>query len=124
GAWLTLTLLSYPYVYLPVRAALKRIDPALEEASHSLGKSSRETFRRGTLPQLRPAISAGATLLSLYVLSEFGAVAMLRYDTLTPLIYIHYTTSFDRNGAAVLALPLLVLAASFVSLDSITRGPA
>jgi iron(III) transport system permease protein len=124
GAWLTLTLLGYPYLYIPVRAALWRVDPALEDVSRSLGKSGRETFRRVTLPQLRPAISAGAILLSLYVLSEFGAVAMLRYDTLTPLVYIQYSSSFDRSAAAALALPLLVLAALFVTIDGMTRGRA
>ena len=54
---------------------------------------------------LRPAIAAGALLVALYTISEFGAVAMLRYDTLTPLVYIQYTTSFDRASAAVLGLP-------------------
>ncbi|HLF78699.1 MAG TPA: iron ABC transporter permease [Dehalococcoidia bacterium] len=124
GSWLTLTFLSYPYIYLPVRAALKRADPALEEASRSLGKTAFETFRRVNLPQLRPATSAGAILLALYVLSEFGAVSMLRYDTLTPLVYIQYTTSFDRASAAVLGLPLITLAVLFVALDGITRGQA
>jgi iron(III) transport system permease protein len=58
------------------------------------------------------------------VLSEFGAVSMLRYDTLTPLIYIEYTTSFDRASAAVLGLPLIALAILIVALDALTRGQA
>ena len=92
GAWSALTLFSYPYVFLPVRApASSRVDPALEEASRSLGKSARDVLPRVNLPQLRPAIAAGAILVALYVLSEFGAVSMLRYDTLTPLVYIQYT---------------------------------
>jgi iron(III) transport system permease protein len=124
GAWLTLTFLSYPYVYLTVRAALRRADPALEEASRSLGKSAMETFLRINLPQLRPGIAAGALLLALYCLSEFGAVAMLRYDTLTPIVYIQYTSSFDRSAAAVLGLPLIVLTVAFLLLDSVTRGNA
>jgi iron(III) transport system permease protein len=53
-----------------------------------------------TLPQLRPAIAAGAILVA-PTLSEFGAVSMLRYDTLTPLAYIQYTTSFDRSAAVL-----------------------
>jgi iron(III) transport system permease protein len=124
GAWLTLSVLSYPYIFLPVRAALRRADPALEEASRSLGKSALATFLRVNLPQLRPAISAGAILVALYVLSEFGAVLLLRYDTLTPLVYIQYTSSFDRGAAAVLGLPLISLAVLFVVLDSLTRGRA
>jgi iron(III) transport system permease protein len=124
GAWFTICILSYPYIYLQVRAALLRVDPALEEAARSVGKDARETFWRVNLPQLRPAISAGAILVSLYVLSEFGAVSMLRYDTLTPLVYIQYATRFDRSFAAILALPLIGLAILFVAIDSLTRGRA
>ena len=124
GAWGTLVFLSYPYVYLQARSALLRADPALEEASRSVGKNARETFLRVNLPQLRPAVSAGAILVSLYVLSEFGAVSMLRYDTLTPLVYIQYATRFDRSFAAILGLPLITLAILIVMLDSLTRGQA
>jgi iron(III) transport system permease protein len=60
----------------------------------------------------------------LYVLSEFGAVSMLRYDTLTPLAYIHYTASFDRSSAAVIGLPLLAFAVLLVAIDPLTRGRA
>jgi iron(III) transport system permease protein len=124
GAWLTLTFLSYPYVYLTVRAALRRADPALEEAARSLGKPPWHTFLHVNLPQLRPGIAAGALLLSLYVLSEFGAVSMLRYDTLTPIVYIQYTSSFDRSAAAVLGLPLIFLTVAFLAIESLTRSRA
>lgn len=124
GSWLTLTAFSYPYVYLTTRAALQRADPALEEASRSLGKTSRQTFFLVNMPQLRPGIAAGAILVALYVLSEFGAVSMLRYDTLTPLAYIQYTSSFDRSAAAVIGLPLLVFAILLVALEPLTRGRA
>jgi iron(III) transport system permease protein len=124
GAWFVLTLLSYPYVFIQARAALHRVDPALEEASRSLGKGPWETFLRVNLPQLKPAISAGALLIALYTVSEFGAVSMLRFDTLTPLVYIQYTTSFDRAAAAALGLPLIGLALLFVLVDGMTRGRA
>ena len=124
GAWLVLSLFSYPYIFLQVRALLSRTDPSMEEASRSLGKSAWQTFWRVNLPQMRPSIAAGALLVALYVLSEFGAVSMLRYDTLTPLVYIQYTTSFDRASAAVLGLPLIALAVLIVSLDGLTRGRA
>jgi iron(III) transport system permease protein len=124
GAWFTICVLSYPYIYLPVRAALLRVDPALEEAARSVGKDARVTFLRVNLPQLRPATAAGAILVALYVLSEFGAVSMLRYDTLTPLVYIQYTTRFDRSYAAILGLPLIALAIIIVAIDSLTRGSA
>ena len=124
GAWIVLTALSYPFVYLQVCAGLRREDPALAEASRSLGRGAWATFFRVQLPLLRPAISAGAILVALYTLSEFGAVSMMRYDTLTPLVYIEYTTQFDRAGAAVLGLPLIVLAAVLLGIDGLTRGGA
>lgn len=107
GAWLTLTLFAYPYVLLSARSALLGLDPALEDAARSLGDSSWAVFRRVTLPQLRPALLSGSLLVALYVLSDFGAVSMLRYTTFTRAIYVQYSASFDRNLAALLALVLV-----------------
>ena len=108
GALLALSLFSYPYVLLSVRAALRGLDPALEESALSLGHRRPTLFFRLTLPLLRPAISAGALLVMLYAMSDFGAVSLLQFDSLTRAIYVQYTASLNRGGAAVLAL-LLVL---------------
>ena len=97
GAMLTLTFLSYPYVLLTVRAALLRMDPALEESSRGLGRNQWSTFFRVTLLQLRPAIAAGGLLVALYTLSDFGVVSLLRYETFTWAIFIEYESTLDRN---------------------------
>ena len=107
GALLALTLLNYPFVLLSLRAALYRIDPALEEASRSLGENSWRTFWRVTLPQLRTAMASGGLLVLLYVLRDFGAVSIMRYDTFTRVIYSQYQNSFDRVAAAALAVVLV-----------------
>lgn len=107
GAFVTLTAFTYPYVLLTVQAALRTLDPALEEASRSLGQHPRATFFRVTLPQLRPAIGAGGLLVALYVLSDFGAVSLMRYSTFTRAIYLQYQAAFDRTPAAVLGLVLV-----------------
>ncbi len=109
GAWAVLTLFSYPYVLLTVRAAWSRLDPALEEASRVLGRAGTETFIRVVLPQLRPALTGGSLLVALYTLSDFGAVTMLRYDTFTRAIYVQYRGALDRGAAAVLGLILVIL---------------
>ncbi|MDP6510399.1 MAG: iron ABC transporter permease [Dehalococcoidia bacterium] len=124
GAMLILTLLSYPYVLLTVRAALWRLDPALEEASLSLGHGAWDTFRRVTLPLLRPAIAAGALLVALYTLSDFGAVSLLRYETFTWAIYLQYEAALDRTAASALSLVLVALALSIVFLEATSRGRA
>ena len=121
GATLTLTLLSYPYVLLPVRAALWRMDPSLEEASRGLGFSARATFGRVTLPLLRPAITAGALLVALYTLSDFGAVSLLRYETFTAAIFVQYESALDRTAGAVFSLALAVFALALIALEALSR---
>jgi iron(III) transport system permease protein len=114
GAWLTLTLFTYPYVYLSVRAALRGLDPSLEEASRSLSRGSWQTFFRCVLPQLRPAIVSGALLSALYTVSDFGVVTLMRYDAFTRTIYTQYRSAFDRTLAAGLGLLLVLFALSLV----------
>ena len=124
GAVFTLSLLSYPYVLLPVRAALFRMDPSLEEASRGLGKSGGATFARVTLPLLRPSIMAGSLLAALYTLSDFGAVSLLRYETFTYSIFIQYETALDRAVAAGLSLALVGVALTLLVAEGQTRGRA
>ena len=122
GAALTLTFLSYPYVLLTVRAALQRLDPNLEESSRGLGYSWRTTFRRVTVPLLRPSLAAGGLLVALYTLSDFGAVSLLRYETFTWAIFIQYESALDRTLGAAFSLSLVALALAFLLVEYITRG--
>jgi len=109
GAVWALTLFTYPYLFLSARAGLQNLDPALDEAARSLGYGPWQTFRRVTLPGLRPSLAAGSLLVALYVLSDFGAVSILRFNSFTRAIYLQYLSSFDRTLASVLALVLVVL---------------
>ncbi len=109
GAVLVLALVSFPYVSLAARAALLRMDPALEESARLLGDRRMAVFRRVTLPVIAPAIAAGALLAVLYALSDFGAVSLLQFDSLSRVIYLQYGASFDRSLAAILALILVAM---------------
>jgi len=122
GAWLVLTLYSYPYVYLPVAAALRRVDPSLEEASRSLGVSSLPTFFRVVVPQIRPAAGAGSLLVILYALSDFGAVSIMRYDAMTLGIYTSYQGAFNRTPAVILSCVLVFVTVVIVFGEALTRG--
>ncbi|MBI2329365.1 MAG: iron ABC transporter permease, partial [Chloroflexi bacterium] len=124
GATLTITMVTFPYVLITLQAAIRGLDPCLEEASRSLGHGPWDTFRRVTLPQLRPAIAAGALLVALYTLRDFGAVSLLRYETFTWAIYLQYQTSFDRTAAAALSLILVVIAVVILFTEVRTRGRA
>ena len=114
GAALTLIIISFPYVLLPVRAALWNLDASLEESARALGRNRWQTFRDVTIPMLRPAILAGGLLVALYTLSDFGAVAMLRYETFTWGIFIQYGAALNRTLAAAWSLALIALALAIV----------
>jgi len=121
GAWLVLTLISYPYTYLTVRAALQRLDPSLLEAVRSLGQSPRQAFWRVTVPSLRPALAGGSLLVALYCLRDFGAVSLLQYGTFTRVIYNRYQ-AYRLDEAAAMALLLVGLTAILLYLDFRSRG--
>jgi iron(III) transport system permease protein len=109
GAFLVLTLFTYPLVLIPLRSALRRMDPSLEEAARVMGRGQREVFRTVVLPQLAPAIGAGSVLVALYTLSDFGAVSIMRFNSFTRDIYIAYQSGFGRTEAAALGLVLVLV---------------
>lgn len=111
-----LTGLTYPYVYLPVAARLHQLPPSLEDAARLLGRRPRQVFRDIVLPQIRSAVLAGTLLVFLYCVSEFGAVELLRVDTLTRSVFTAYK-SFDGPAAVALSLGLGVLATTVVILE-------
>lgn len=121
GAWLALTLFTFPYILLPLQAVLRRMDPSLEEAARGMGRSGWASYRSVVLPQLLPAIGAGSLLVSLYVLSDFGAVSIMRFDSFTRVIYVQYQSSFDRVGAASLATLLVLVTLVILWLEARSR---
>lgn len=124
GALLVVTSTYFPLVYLPVAAALRGMDPALEETARSLGCGRREIFLRVVLPQLRPALFGGMLLVALGVMSEFGAFSLLRFRTFTTEIYAEYRTSFDGGGASMFACVLIVLGLACIAFEHRIRGHA
>ncbi len=136
GGALVLGLFTYPYILLIVGSALKGSDPALEEAARAAGLGPVGIFLRVTFPLLRPSLLAGALLVFLYALSDFGAVSLLRVNTFTTEIFHQLNTRFDQRNAAILSAILILLTAvvliaqrkslgrrSFVQRRSGTRPP-
>jgi len=122
GAWLVLSLFTYPLVLLPLRATLQRIDPQLEDAARAMGRGPLAVFRSVVLPQLWPVLAAGGLLVALYVVSDFGAVSLLRFDSFTREIYVAYRSSFDRTAAASLGAVLVVVMFGLLLLSSRLRS--
>ncbi|RWA23441.1 ABC transporter permease [Mycolicibacterium brumae] len=124
GSALTLTLVCYPLVLMTTLAALTRVDPGQEEVARTLGRGGAAVLFGVTLRQVRPAVTAGALLVALYVLSDFGAVAAMRYEAFTWVIYGAYRSGFNPARAAVLSLLLLVFAMVLVAGERWARGRA
>lgn len=123
GAFIVLTLMTYPYIFLTVRSALKRMDPALIEAARSLGQTPWQTFYKITLPYIRPGIAAGGLLVALYTLRDFGAVTMLQYNTFTRIIYNRYV-GYRLDEAAAMGMILILLTAVILYFENQTKGRA
>ena len=122
GALLVVSLSYFPFVYLPVVAAFRGLDPALEETARGLGLSTWAVFRRVQLPQLRVALLGGSLLVALHLLAEFGALQMLRYPTLTTAIYDQYRATFNGPGATMLAGVLVLLCLGLLLAELRLRG--
>ncbi|MDR6225288.1 ABC transporter permease [Desmospora profundinema] len=120
GVVMVMTMFTYPYVYLITAASLGRLNANLEEAALSCGQRYRQVFLKVVLPLLRPAVGAGAILVSLYVLSDFGAISIMRYTTFTAAIY-YQMGSFDRVSAAMLSVVLIAVTLIFLWMEWRTR---
>lgn len=117
AATVVMSLGTYPLVYLPVAAALRRADPAMEDTAHSLGMGRLGTFFRVTLPLIRTALLGGCVLVTLTVISEYGAFEILRYQTFTTEIFTQF--QINSKAAGALSIPLVCLAVLVLTVDGI-----
>lgn len=122
GAFLVLTACNVPLVTLPVLAALRMANRAHEDVARTLGRSPARAFVEATWPQVRPAAFAGVLLVALYVLSDFGAVALLRFEVFTWAVHSAYTSQFDRSLAAGLSTVLAAMGIALVAAEQRLRG--
>jgi iron(III) transport system permease protein len=114
GATLVMTLDTFPFVYLLSRSALLNMNVSFEEVARASGISRIKTLWLVTLPLMRPSIVAGLALVILYVVSDFGAVSLLRYQTLTYAVFQQMTGRSDNTAASILSLLLVGLALLFL----------
>jgi sulfate transport system permease protein len=116
---LALLFVTLPFVVRSVQPVLMELDEEMEEAATSLGARPRTVFARIVLPNLVPAISAGAGLAFARALGEFGSVVLISgnipFKTEVASVYLFGQIESDnRAGAAAVSVVLLVL--SFVLL--------
>ena len=118
-----ISLISYlPFVYLPVAAQLRRLDPGLEDSAAALGKSPRDVFLMVVLPQLRWPVCAGALLVGLHLLGEYGLFVLMRYDTFATAIVDQFESVYNGPAANLLGGVLVLCTAALIGLETLLRG--
>ncbi len=103
---------TFPFMVRSVSVVLEKLDPAQEEAAHTLGASRRQTLWHVTLPALRGGVVAGVALTFTRSLGEFGSTFMLAGGVLRtgPLEIYHLSeVNLDFQAASSVAILLMVL---------------
>lgn len=127
GAIVAATVVSFPLVFKPARAAFESIDPRLEQAGRVLGISELGILLRITLPLAWRGIMAGLMLGFVRALGEFGATLMIagsipgRTQTLSIAIYEAVQAGRD-DLANTLALVISVVCIAFLLLATWLTG--
>ena len=116
GSFIALTLVTYPYVFLPVSARLSSLSSEQDEAARVLGRGSWVIFFRIIWPQIANSVQAGSLLVLLYVVSDFGLERIMDYITLSTRIFTNRL--FDAPLSFSLGLILAILALVIAALES------
>ena len=123
AAGVLVSVLAYfPFLYLPLSASLRRLDPAIEDTASSLGLKPWAVFLRVVLPQLRLAIWGGALLVGLHLLAEYGLYVMIRFDTFTTAIVDQFQSTYNGPAANMLAGVLVLCCFLLLGAEAGTRG--
>ncbi len=124
GVIIVLALALYPYVFLLARGAFLTHGTRVLEAARALGLGPWQGFWRVGLPLARPWLAAGAALVAMETLADFGAVSVFNYDTFTTAIYKSWYGLFSIETALLLALVLLGAIVLLLALERLARGRA
>ncbi len=119
GVGLALLFVTMPFVVRTVQPVLGELDRDMEKAAASLGAGPWLTFRRVILPNIAPAIAAGAALAFTRAIAEFGATVLISGNiplkTQVASVQIYGQIESD-NVAAAAAVSTVLLAVAFVVL--------
>ena len=115
AAVLVLSLVFYPVSMLVTEAAFRRIDGRLEEAG-LMAASPEHVLRRITFPLAAPGVFAGALVVFVLAVSDFGVPGLLRVRVYTTEVFTAFAALYDFNRAVLLAMPLLLLCLAVASL--------
>ncbi len=111
GIVLVFTLKFFPYIFLFVSGALKSVDASLEEAAENLGVSGLKKLFTVTFPLILPTILAGALMVFMSSLADFGTPMLIGegYKVLPVLIYEEYMSEIGGNASIASMLSVITV---------------
>lgn len=124
GLIVVMALVLYPYVYAIARTGFMNQSRNLVESSNVLGSSALRTFFRVALPNNRPAIVGGVSLVMMEVLNDYGAVQYFGISTFTTGIFRAWFSLGDVQAAAYLSSMLMGFVFLLIILERLQRGRA
>ena len=119
GISTVLTLKLYPYIYMYTSGAMESIDSSLEECAENLGSDRLRRFLTVTMPVVTPSITAGALVVFMSALADFGTPMLLGgqdFRTLPVLIYNEYLSEIGGNGNLASAISIIIVIITLVML--------
>ena len=119
GISAVLTLKLYPYIYMYTSGAMESIDSSLEECAENLGSGKLRRFMTITMPVVMPSITAGALVVFMSALADFGTPMLLGgqdYRTLPVLIYQEYLSETGGNGNLASAISIIIVIITLLML--------
>lgn len=118
GIILVFTFKLFPYVYLYTSGAMGSIDSSLEEAAENLGSNKLRRLRTVTLPVIMPSIAAGAIMVFMTSLADFGTPMLIGegYTVLPVMIYNEYMSEMGGNAYLASALSVIIVLCSTAML--------
>ena len=119
GISTVLTLKLYPYIYMYTSGAMESIDSSLEECAENLGSGRLRRFVTVTMPVVTPSITAGALVVFMSALADFGTPMLLggqEFRTLPVLIYNEYLSEIGGNGNLASAISIIIVIITLVML--------
>lgn len=128
GAVLASSVVAFPLVFKPARAAFEEVNPQLEQAGRVLGQSELVVFFRITLPLAWRGILAGLLLAFARALGEFGATLMIagsipgQTQTLSIAVYEAVQAGQDHTANLLVAITSLVCISVLLSATWLSRG--
>ncbi len=128
GAVLAATIVAFPLVFKPARAAFEAVDGQLEQAARVLGVSEFALFLRVTLPLAWRGILAGLLLGFARAMGEFGATLMVagsipgRTQTLSVAVYEAVQAGQDHTANVLVLITSVVCIAVLLGAGKLAPG--